>query len=209
MKVINPLHSGEKRILGFSTSDTELQDIFRAWVAISLAFAILLSRGNFGIETLLLNFVLSAFTVGIGFLLHELCHKVVAQYYGCIAEFRAFNQMLVLAIALSFLGFIFAAPGAVMIQGNVGLRRNGHISAAGPGMNYLLAAFFLGCSFVYSSIFFSYGYTINTWLGLFNMIPFGFFDGKKIWAWNKPVWGGMVALGLLLMAAPAIVKALF
>ena len=46
---------------------------------------------------------------------------------------------------------------------------------------------------------FRIGYFINAWLGLFNMIPFGNFDGKKILAWSKAWWVGGVVIGLLLL----------
>ena len=35
-------------------------------------------------------------TVGSGFLIHELCHKVVAQRYRCWAEFRSDDKMLLM-----------------------------------------------------------------------------------------------------------------
>jgi len=116
-----------------NTSDTEIRDLIKAWIAISFAFAIVL-RGGIGLSFYQV-FIVSAITVGTGFLLHELGHKIVAQRYGCFAEFRSFDQMLVLAVIMSFFGFVFAAPGAVMISGPVGVRRNGKISAAGPIVN--------------------------------------------------------------------------
>src|SRR3990167_8362307 len=122
-----------------TTSRKEITDITKAWLAITIAFAIVL-RGNLGI---LEAVMVSAIAVGLGFLLHELGHKVVAQYYRCFAEFRSFDSMLLLAIAMSFFGFIFAAPGAVMISGRVSGARNGRISAAGPAVNLALALIFL------------------------------------------------------------------
>jgi len=75
-------------------SPIEQQDLVKAWFVIALAFAIVLNGGlGFGSEFFIL-IVLSAITVGLGFLLHELAHKYVAQKYGCWAEFRAFNGML-------------------------------------------------------------------------------------------------------------------
>ena len=35
----------------------------------------------------------------------------------------------------------------------------------------------------------SMGVIINAWLGFFNLIPFGSFDGQKVFQWNKKVWG--------------------
>jgi len=188
-----------------STSRTEIIDILKAWLAISLAFAFVyanvnLFNGALGIFSVnfLEMFLISLGTAGIGFLLHELGHKVVAQRYGCAAEFRAFDQMLYLAVGLAFLvGFIFAAPGAVMIHGMITRKENGIISLAGPLVNYVLAMIFLGLLSLFPNFgfIFQIGFSINLWLGLFNMIPFGNFDGIKIFHWNKVIWGMMVAFG--------------
>lgn len=169
-------------------SKKEIIDISKAWAAISLAFAILL-RGSTG--SFLTSLILSALTVGVGFLLHELGHKYLAQKYGCFAEFKSFDQMLVLAVALSFFGFIFAAPGAVFISGYVNRERNGKISAIGPAINIVLAVLFIlltSFSTGFLSLIGTYGSSINAWLALFNMIPVWNFDGRKVWMWSKPVW---------------------
>ena len=167
-------------------SKKELIDIGKAWFAIALAFTILL-RTSYPYSFFLL-LILSTFTVGVGFLLHELAHKFVAQKYGCFAEFRAFNFMLFIAIILSFFGFIFAAPGAVFISKRVTKERHGKIAVAGPFTNIILALLFLLITF-FSTGFLknlgAFGFQINTWLALFNMIPFGPFDGAKIWKWHK------------------------
>src|SRR3989339_681370 len=117
------------RIGGISTSEFELRDILKAWVAVSIAFGIILSNS---VADFYAKFIIASLTVGIGFLFHELGHKFLAQRYGCFAEFRSFDTMLILAIAMSFFGVVFAAPGAVFISGHVNARKNGRISAAGP-----------------------------------------------------------------------------
>jgi len=93
---------------------------------------------------------------------------------------------------MSFLGFVFIAPGAVMIFGNITKRQNGIISLAGPLTNISLAIIMLPLLFVeitgiLKEIILS-GYIINSWLALFNMIPLWNFDGTKIWRWNKTVY---------------------
>ena len=185
-----------------STSETELKDIIKAWIAISIAFAIVLNGSIFSSD-FYTKFVVASLTVGIGFLFHELGHKIVAQKYGCFAEFRSFDNMLLLAIAMSFFGFIFAAPGAVMISGRVNKMRNGKISAAGPIVNLVLSLIFLSLIFLQLPKLFKdiayYGFLINSWLALFNMIPFWLFDGYKILKWNKLVYGGIVAVAFLFM----------
>ncbi|MBI2151562.1 metalloprotease [Candidatus Woesearchaeota archaeon] len=201
------MEHSEIKFAGIKTSKTELRDIAKAWIVISLAFALAFSsislmEGNVSkiySRSFLVMFGVSLFTAGLGFLLHEMAHKLVAQRYGCMAEFRAFDQMLYLALILAFLsGFIFAAPGAVMISGMITRKENGLISVAGPATNYVLAAMFLGLNFAFPglSILFLTGFSINAWLGLFNMIPFGNFDGSKIWAWNISAWFGMVGVGV-------------
>ncbi|MBT4446276.1 hypothetical protein HOA92_03380 [archaeon] len=189
------------------TSKTELIDIAKGWTALSFAFALLYSGtyllgGQSFTNIFTINFffifLVSMFTAGLGFVLHELAHKFVAQHYGCLAEFRAFDRMLYLAVGLAaVVGWIFAAPGAVMISGSVTRKENGIISMAGPATNFVLAGIFF---FIAQAVpIFRIGYFINAWLGLFNMIPFGNFDGKKILAWSKAWWVGGVVIGLLLL----------
>lgn len=196
------------RLGKIKTSKLEMVDIAKAWLALSLAFALVFSGitllngtiNNIFSVSFGIMFLVSLFTAGIGFLFHELAHKIVAQRYGCLAEFRAFDQMLYLAVGLAALvGFIFAAPGAVMIAGQITRKENGIISAAGPLTNFVLGSAFLGLMFFLPSFdfIFSIGFQINFWLGLFNMIPFWNFDGKKIWNWNNYVWLGMVAFGAI------------
>lgn len=178
-------------------SKDELKDLGKAWIAITIAFAIVLSGNT--MHALPSFLVISAIAVGFGFLFHELGHKVVAQRYGCFAEFRSFDFMLVLAFIMSFFGFVFAAPGAVMIRGYVNNERNGKISVAGPLVNLVMAVGFLFVKFLtvqesFVSIIAYYGFFINSFLALFNLIPFGNFDGSKVYRWNKSLWWTMAII---------------
>jgi len=181
-------------------SPIETKDLFYAGVMISLAFAILLSGGLLGLNTTI--FLIAFFTAGLGFLLHELMHKYVAQGYGLWAEFRANYKMLWLAVFFSFFGFILAAPGAVYIRGQITRERNGKISLAGPMTNLVLAfgflilIFFISTSNPVLNAFFGFGLTINSLLAAFNMIPTMPFDGAKIIQWNKPIYYITLILGV-------------
>ena len=180
----------------------EKQHLLKAWVAISLAFAVLM--GNIISLEFIIYFVISLVTVGLGFLLHELAHKYVAQKYGCWAEFRADDRMLIFAIlGALFFGFVFAAPGAVFIHGNVTKKKNGIISIAGPITNMILAIAFFIPVFFYSvtgivGITLILGYRINALIGLFNMIPFMNFDGAKIIKWSKPIYIATVIVSFMI-----------
>jgi len=179
-------------------SQREIKELFVAWLMISVAFAILFSGSAlFSLDfVFIIAFALSALTVGISFLFHELMHKYMAQKYGLWAEFRAFYPGLWLALIGSFFGFIFAAPGAVVSKSYRPLSREkrGKISLAGPLTNIVLALLFLpGFLFIKGdgnilALFFQYGLTINGLLAAFNLIPVRPFDGKEVYDWNKSVY---------------------
>ncbi len=44
----------------------------------------------------------------------------------------------------------------------------------------------------------STGFHLNAWIGLFNMIPAGPFDGAKVLNWSVPVFGVTVLVGVVL-----------
>ncbi|MBS3139321.1 hypothetical protein J4207_06475 [Candidatus Woesearchaeota archaeon] len=178
-------------------SRTELIDLTKGWIAISFAFAIALHGLSFSFEFLTVA-AIAALTVGVGFIFHELAHKIVAQRYGCWAEFRADDKMLLFALLLSVFGFIFAAPGAVIIDGVVTKKENGLIAVVGSWTNLVLAVLFLALMPVIPVVA-SYGVRINAWLAIFNMIPLWILDGKKVFVWNKLVWGATVVIGIGLL----------
>jgi Zn-dependent protease len=179
----------------------EITELLKAWLAISIAFTIMLAPEFLSLNVLK-YFAMAALTVGVSFLAHELGHKVLAQRYGCWAEFRAFNSMLILAIIMSFFGFIFAAPGAVFIRGHLNRDKYGKISLVGPLTNILFAIIFLIVKISTTGLISevsSYGLLINAWLAVFNMLPFLNFDGAKIFKWNKPVYFIALAVAASLM----------
>lgn len=91
----------------------ELFDLSLSWVVLTVAFSVVMGGRRIPGSELIL---ISALGVGTGFLLHEMAHKFVAQRYGYFAEYRANRSGLFFIIIMSLMGFIFAAPGAVMIH---------------------------------------------------------------------------------------------
>lgn len=188
-------------------SPEEIRDLIKAWVAISLAVSIAIiglpALSALGLTILVRAFVIYALTVGVAFLAHEVFgHKLVSQRYGLFAEFRADDLFLMLAVLLSFTGFVFAAPGAVVIGGVTRVDTYGKIAAAGPLVNIILATLLgllsrMGLVLVLPLYagegidLIAVGYQINAWLALFNLIPLGVLDGAKIMAWSKAVWVGL------------------
>jgi Zn-dependent protease len=105
---------------------------------------------------------------------------------------------------------VFAAPGAVYISGGGSKRESGLISLAGPltniGIALVALPFFIldigGIGWIASWVF-----LINSFLALFNMLPFGPLDGKKVFRWNYLAFGltiGVAALLVLFVYAPQL-----
>ena len=139
------------------------------------------------------------------FLVHELAHKFLAQYYGSWAEFRAFMWGLVVTAisALPMMPFKFIAPGAVMI-GLSDRSKFGRVALVGPLTNLAMGFSFLFLSLFFSSYspYFVVGASFNGWIALFNLMPFGVLDGQKIFEWNKLIWAITMAAasGLFIVA---------
>ena len=193
----------------------ELKDLTVSALVLALAFGIAFSVGfrAFRSPASLLVFCLVALVgVSSGFVLHELGHRFMARRFGCLAEYTMWLPGLLFALGLSFFGFIFAAPGAVMIYPRVGLsgestltrQQHGLISLVGPVMNLTLAAVFLLLDVAHPTLLFAVGTRINTWLAVFNLLPFGPLDGGKILSWNKGVWFSVLLAGVGLFLAQSL-----
>lgn len=184
------------RINGITFYREELRDLGIAWLALGIAFAFLLEPASIqqmlaGAGTFGRTFLLSMLTVGVGFLLHELAHKVVAIRFGQVAAFKADYGMLAIAIASGLAGFFFAAPGAVYHRGRITLRQNGLVSVAGPVTNLVLASVFVLPFLLFGGFvgqIAQMGVLVNLFLAAFNMIPFGPLDGKTVRAWDTGVF---------------------
>ncbi len=201
------------RVGGIRFLGRELLDLAAAWIALSLAFAMFLNPGlvraifrtqSVDVAVVTTAVSVSALTVGVGFLLHELGHKLVAVHYGQVAVFRADYGMLAVAIIAALAGWLFAAPGAVHHRGRLTDRQAGLIALAGPAVNVGLVVLFLGVvmlPFAPIAGLAGLGVTVNLLLAAFNMLPVGPLDGRTVFAWSPVVYLASAAVTI----APALV----
>ena len=193
---------------GWHFSETEIKHILIAMFTLAFAFSIIFISEGLDI--------LSAVGMGFlgivsSFLLHELGHKFTAQRFGMWAEFRAYPMGLLTVIIFMLIsistGFpiIFAAPGAVYIMGPAGRKEIGIVSIAGPSVNFLVAliSFPLFLIFYESGIGSLFGMIclINSLLAVFNLIPLGPLDGRKVIEWNALIWAALLIPSLILLVA--------
>jgi Zn-dependent protease len=148
--------------------------------------------------------IVAAIIFALIFLLHEIAHKLVAQHYGLWAEFRLtmFGALITLVSIISPLKLI--SPGAVMIAGHGGKEKIGKTALAGPATNILLSGILLAFTFFLQNLplpllvtlFSTY---ISAFIAVFNLIPIGILDGRKVFHWNKTIWGIAFTLSLALL----------
>jgi Zn-dependent protease len=162
-----------------------------------------------------LYFVLIAVAAALtGFIAHEMAHKLVARRLGYWAEFRMWPMGLVLSLITSVAGFLFAAPGATVVNGmdprNV--RGWGQTGLAGPASNLVFAtAFYAGSmstfawngTFSFALLFLAW---INTLFATFNLLPLDPLDGAKVLRWGLGRWVASfaVAAGFLVVTYLAL-----
>lgn len=162
---------------------TEIVRMFIVIFALGYIFSAFIPRfyGTY-IQNLKLAILISA----PGIIFHELAHKFTALALGLKAEFFASYFGLTLGILLKAVHapFLIIVPGYVEVSEAMPLQM-GAVALAGPLVNLAL---WLGASFILKrrrlkrkQMIAAYMTSkINMILFLFNMIPFGFFDGAKV-----------------------------
>ena len=193
----------------FRFTKKEIRDLIISFIVIALGFTILYSNGDYSHISIVFPVVMIG--VGVGFIFHELGHKFVAMHYGYYAEYELWPTGLLIALVSSFFGFIFAAPGAVVIYSQgMEEKTNGIISIAGPIVNIILGLIFfliLGSlgDFVYTEagaivyLICVLGTRINFFLAAFNLLPIPPLDGSIVMSWSIPIWLITFAIAALLV----------
>lgn len=199
---------------GMQFSRTEIMHILVAVLVLAAAFTIMLRKSYLPFISSYLNtsvlvsilvlFAVALLLVVCSFLLHEMGHKFVAQKYGAWSEFRTYPMGLLMALVFSFMGFLFAAPGAVYINGNITKEQYGKISLAGPVVNFIIAGIAIVMMLMAPSgfaraILFMLAW-LNAFLGVFNLIPIPPLDGSKVVTWSLPVYLVTFVIGLAELA---------
>jgi len=191
--------------MAFSFSGTEVRDLIISSAVLAFALG--------GID----GFLPALLIVVVVFLSHEILgHKLVAQYYGCFAEYRMWPMGLLLALVTSFFGVIFAAPGAVYISPmtkkqfafsvvHLTRREYGLISIAGPAVNIALGIGLLAASFVWPIGLFVIGARFSAFLAIFNLLPVPPLDGQKVMAWSRWAWIGSIAAAATIYIATVFI----
>lgn len=190
---------------GITFSKKEIIHILIAMTVLTIAFSFAfvpyppLSHLDKVLSVLPLSFI----AIATAFFCHEMAHKYAGQKFGYWSEFRMYPQGLLFALFLGvFAGIVFAAPGAVQIFGNPNREEMGKISTAGPSTNLVLGVVFFGIYILSEGWLRSISYFvayINVFLALFNLLPFGPFDGLKIFRWKKQVWGSLIGVAVVLL----------
>ena len=206
----DPIQINRRPTSKMSFSNYEKEQLKESIGILTIAFTLALSNGLVPVmnepSILLTELPLAFAAVMTGFLLHELAHKWMAQQYGCWAEYRGNRNGLYFALMMSVFGFLLAAPGAVMVSGNITNRQHGIIAAVGPLTNIAIA--------IMAFPFYIFTANIDIWivgelarfliiinliLAGFNMIPVQPLDGSKIIVWNKAAYFGIVG-GIITLA---------
>lgn len=191
-------------------SKTEIRDLSIAWLVLGFCFSFRYLLTS--LEYFATFLIVALIGIGTGFIFHELSHKLVAQRFGYLAEFRLWKIGLIIALASAILSggwLLFFAPGAVYISSYTRSHEQGLIAAAGPLANIILATifYFLSYGSGFLSLIGEWGFIINLWLAAFNLLPIPPLDGRKIFSWNSRAWIALAAVswGLLILGMFGII----
>ena len=186
----NPLNKA-KNGLRFSTKEIGHLTI-AALLVVGVGLSIIDSGQLFQADYVMTAGFISIFAAS--FFIHEIAHKAMAQRKGLWAEFRLTLIGAVLTLLSIFLPlFKIISPGVVMISGYADTRTIGKVSIVGPLTNITLSATFLSVALLApldpsTTFILTVSAVFNASISVLNLIPFGIFDGFKVFIWDKKIW---------------------
>ena len=182
---------------GFWFSKTELKHLLvGALLVLGVGVTFFLQSTSI---TSTLNLAILSIAFTLSFLLHELAHKFSAQHFNLWAEFRLTLQGALITLISMFLPFKLISPGAVMIAGTGTKETVGKTAISGPVTNLIISTVCIMIATAGQDLFWFIAF-INAFLAVFNLIPFGVFDGLKVFKWNKAVWAVTFTAAIVLTA---------
>jgi Zn-dependent protease len=196
----------------------EARDLFIALVVLSFSFAI----ASVGLDAhgIISIFPIIVIGVAAGFILREVAQKFVAMKYGYEAEFKLWPIGLLIAFLTAFIGMVFAFPGEIRtFPDKITDEINGRIGVAGPMANMVLALIFIAIAALiypfslHSSIVHliylicTVGFSVNSFLAAFNLLPVYSLDGIKALKWDAKVWIVVFAIAVVMMLASITIGA--
>jgi len=175
----------------------EVFDLVLSWIVLTIAFSV---RHIFAWEYQVI--ALYAVAVLLGFVFHELAHRLTANRYGFWARYRAWYPGLLITLLISFVSrgrIVFAAPGAVLVEAPwIGSRELAYISLSGPASNIAASAAFIGISALTSWSALRLIADVNAWLAFFNLLPIPPLDGYKAFRGSPTLWAVLFAFSAVL-----------
>ena len=194
----------------FKFSSNEVRDLIIAFIVLSISFAI--SSVGLDAHGFISILPIVMFGVGVGFILRELGQKFMAMKNGCDAEFRLWPIGLLIAFVTAFIGIVFAFPGEIRTYAEeITDEINGKIGVAGPMANMTLALLFLAVAALsfpfsfYSEIIkliyltCAVGFSVNSFLATFNLLPIYSLDGIKVLKWSPKIWIATFTIAAVMM----------
>ncbi|WP_296797223.1 site-2 protease family protein [uncultured Methanobrevibacter sp.] len=196
----------------------EIRDLIISFVILSLCFTISTVKMNFHDAISILPIVTVG--VGLGFILRELAQKFVAIKYGYNAEFKLWPLGLLITFISSLLGFVLAFVGLIEIDADdVSDEIKGRTAVAGPMANMALALLFIviaaliyplrSYSIVFNLIFLinTVGFSVNSFLAAFNLLPLWTLDGLNVFKWDVKIWIVTFVLACAMLAMATFIGA--
>ena len=192
-------------LISFKRKTTEMEEFLLSGFVIGLSFSIAFAQFSSSLYSpRFADFYLPAgmFSGFSAFALHELAHRQVAIRYGYKPRFRMWLPGLFISLASSFLGFIFAAPGATEVYNVNNRKLYGLISISGPLTNIFLGMFlFIFGSFNLgwiSQVFLIAG-SVNIAIAFFNLLPIPPLDGYNVLKWDTSFYALMFVISIVLL----------